>query len=228
MIAKFYNYYIDRLNLSIMKSNPSSNKDSKEKKWFTFSNISTFLMLVFVLAMIINPNVKAFVIHGLMKVGLFQPTIPSEKKSESSKSSDYKPSGDIAFKNNQNETVSLSQLKGKVVFLNFWATWCPPCIAEMPSINILKTKYKNRDNIVFLMVDADGNFENSLAFMEKHGYDLPVYAPATQIPPEMFESSLPTTVILDKQGNMVFRYEGSADYQSAKMMAFIDKLLASK
>jgi thiol-disulfide isomerase/thioredoxin len=70
---------------------------------------------------------------GLMKTGLFQP----EVSSSTSKPIQVK---DIGFRDAKGKTVTLSALKGKVVFINFWATWCPPCMAEMPSINTLYQK----------------------------------------------------------------------------------------
>ncbi len=196
------------------------------KKWFTFSNVLTLAMLAFILAMLINPNVKAFVIQNLMKVGLFQPSIPSGKEIDDLESTGNIAPKEIAFKNSNGETISLAELRGKVVFLNFWATWCPPCIAEMPSINRLKQKYESNNDLVFLMVDADGDYQKSSAFMQKHNYDLPVYISINKVPENIFGSSLPTTVILDKEGRVVFRHEGSADYESPKVVEFIDNLLA--
>lgn len=213
--------------LLIMDTNTSNNKNSgKQKKWFTFSNVLTLLMLAFVLAMLINPNVKAFVIQNLMKVGLFQPSVPSGRQAEELQDiKNIAPEG-ITFRDSEGKTISLAELRGKVVFLSFWATWCPPCIAEMPSINNLKQNYKTNEEIVFLMIDADGDFQKSLSFMRKHNYDLPVYSSITQIPESIFGSSLPTTVILDKEGRLVFKHEGSADYESPKIKKFIDGLLS--
>ena len=133
----------------------------------------------------------------------------------------------ISFKNKSGETVSLSSLKGKVVFINFWATWCPPCIQEMPTINELKAKYKGNDDIVFLMVDVDNKMEKSTAFMEKNKYDLPVYVPASNIPSEYLGSSIPTTVILDKSGDMIARIEGGRDYTSPEIIKVVNELVES-
>ncbi len=67
---------------------------------------------------------------------------------------------DVSFLGENGQTVTLSSLRGKVVFINFWATWCPPCKVEMPGINRLKKSFKGNDQIVFLMVDVDGNLKN--------------------------------------------------------------------
>lgn len=133
----------------------------------------------------------------------------------------------LSFTDKDGKSVSLSSLKGKVVFINFWATWCPPCIEEMPTINELKGKYKGNDDIVFLMVDVDNKMEKSTAFMEKNKYDLPVYVPASNIPSEYLGSSIPTTVILDKSGDMIARIEGGRDYTSPEIIKVVNELVDS-
>ena len=120
--------------------------------------------------------------------------------------------------------VHLSDLKGKVVFINFWATWCPPCIAEMPSIDRLHKKYKEGDDVVFLLVDVDRNFRSSVEFMKRQKFSLPVYIAETAIPIAYFSGSMPTTIILDKAGNVVFQHIGAADYDNTKVESFIDQL----
>src|SRR5690606_27819069 len=62
---------------------------------------------------------------------------------------------EIVFNNAQGEPVALSSLRGKLVFINFWATWCPPCIEEMPSIAALYQSYKDRDDVVFITVRSE-------------------------------------------------------------------------
>lgn len=125
---------------------------------------------------------------------------------------------DVVFLDENNKEVSLNALKGKVVFINFWATWCPPCRAELPSIHKLKQAFKDNNKIVFLFVDVDGNMAKSKAFMKKHKYDLPVYAPKSPIPSNFLGSAIPTTVIIDKKGKMVGHIEGSMDYNTKEVI----------
>ncbi|OJV13241.1 MAG: thioredoxin [Dyadobacter sp. 50-39] len=190
-----------------------------KKKWFSVSNIITAVMVVFLAAMVISPEVKAWTIQALMKVGLFQPKID---KQPGEASAEALPN--VYFRKGDGKTVDLASLKGKVVFMNFWATWCPPCIAEMPSINALYGKFKDNENVVFLMVDVDGNYQKSNSFMKKHHYDLQVVSPAGEIPPVFMQGAVPTTVILDKEGKMVYRQEGAADYNSSELVDMISKL----
>lgn len=134
----------------------------------------------------------------------------------------------ISFKDENGKIVSLSSLKGKVVFINFWATWCPPCIHEMPSINDLKKSFEGNGNIVFLMVDVDNKIAQSTAFMTKNNYDLPVYTPASDIPSDFLAGAIPTTVILDKSGEMVGRLEGGRDYTDPQLINALKALVESE
>lgn len=135
-------------------------------------------------------------------------------------------SAGVAFKDEDGNVVSLSSLKGKVVFINFWATWCPPCIYEMPSINDLKKSFSDRDDMVFLMVDVDNKIDQSVAFMRDNQYDLPVYVPASMIPSDFLAGAIPTTVILDKEGEMVARLEGGRDYTDPDLVQALNELVA--
>lgn len=134
----------------------------------------------------------------------------------------------LKFKDENGKTISLRSLKGKVVFINFWATWCPPCIHEMPSINDLRKTFKDNKDLVFLMVDVDGKIEKSKEWMKKKKYDLPVHVPDSEIPRELFTGSIPTTIIVDKQNNIIGRQVGGADYSSKEVIDLMTKLLNEK
>ena len=189
------------------------------KKWFNFSNVSTIFMVLVILALIFVPAFKSTLIQGLMKVGLFQPDVSQNKDKKA-----IAPKEHAIFRDVQGNTMDVVNLQGKVVFLNFWASWCPPCLAEMPSLETLYQKYKADQDIVFLFVDADGNIEAASAFMKKKNYHLPVFVPNSEIPAVYFSGSLPTTLIFDRQGNIAFQHEGAADYANPKIAALIDSL----
>ena len=203
----------------------SAESKGEGRKWLTLSNISTAILAVVVIAMLVNPGIKAGFIRVLMKVGLFQPNIPAEAALPEVGSAAI---GAARFYTAEGTEVSLHDLKGKVVFLNFWATWCPPCLAEMPSINELHKHFGSNRDVVFIMVDVDGNSARSEAFLRKNGYDLPLALPSGNIPSELFKGTLPTTVILDKAGNIVMSHEGAADYSSDKTKDFMRRLLAAE
>lgn len=191
------------------------------KKYFNFSNIATWLFVAFIASMLIFPGVKAGVIRGLMTVGLFQPKVP-ETEGNANKGNNVGPSLFLSDTNGQ--SVDIADLKGKVLFINFWATWCPPCIAEMPSIERLYSNFKGNENVVFIMIDADNNPLKSKEFMNKNGWALPVYFPGGNIPADYFTGTLPTTVIVDKEGTITFKHSGTADYSNEKFKDYLEEL----
>lgn len=192
-----------------------------KKKYFTLSNITTWLFVAFIASMLIFPGVKAGVIRGLMTVGLFQPKVPAIEESLNT----GKTAGPSLFlSDTKGKSVDIADLKGKVLFINFWATWCPPCIAEMPSIETLYGNFKENENVVFIMIDADNNPQKSMDFMQKNGWTIPVYFPAGNIPADYFTGTLPTTVIVDKEGRITFRHSGTADYSNQKFKNYLEGL----
>lgn len=176
------------------------------------------LFIIAILAFIFVPDSKAMLLRGLMQIGFFKPDI------EQATGKPENLSG-IVFKDSKGTLVDLGDLKGKVIFLNFWATWCPPCVAEMPSVNKLYEQFKNNDHVVFLLVDADSNHVKAKQFMDKRGYDLPVYTAESNVPEQIFTGSLPTTVIFDKEGRISFKHVGAANYNDKRFSDFLKKLV---
>ncbi|MBK7099370.1 MAG: TlpA family protein disulfide reductase [Sphingobacteriales bacterium] len=201
---------------------PLKTNMAAQKKLFSSSNIITAILVIFTVAMLIFPNFKALVIQGLMKVGLFQPGVTAVKQINSNPNTQRTS---VIFAGADGNQIDTKNMDGKVVFINFWATWCPPCIAEMPSVDELYSKYKNNSDIVFILADADANFAKSTAFMKQRSFDLPVFAYQSNPPSEWFEGSLPTTVVLDKKGNIAYKHAGAANYSSDKFIGFIEDLL---
>jgi thiol-disulfide isomerase/thioredoxin len=117
----------------------------------------------------------------------------------------------VQMVNSNNQPVAFSQLKGKVIFVNNWASWCPPCIAEMPSIQELKSKLKDVD-VEFVMVSFDEDRDKAMKFMAKRKFDFNVYFPGQEYP--FVTSSIPATFIIDKKGNTVMEHTGMTDYSS--------------
>lgn len=189
------------------------------KKIFNKKGIVNILFISAILVLLFVPSAKAFLLQGLMEIGLFKPDTAVK---EPSSTTDL---AGIRFKDAKGNVVDLGDLKGKVVFVNFWATWCPPCIAEMPAVNKLYEQFKDHQDVVFLLVDADSEFQKSQQFMDKKKYELPVYAVASPIPKTIFKGSLPTTVVFDKMGRLSYHGEGAANYADQKFVDFINQLI---
>ncbi|MGE0086778.1 MAG: TlpA family protein disulfide reductase [Desulfococcaceae bacterium] len=117
----------------------------------------------------------------------------------------------------------LSELEGKVVFLGFWATWCPPCKAEMPSVQNLYNAMKEEKDVVFMMVSDE---ENQIVrnFMGKNRYDFPVYLADGSLSSRLKVEAIPTTFIIDRKGDIVFAHTGAARWDDAVCADFLKKM----
>ena len=186
---------------------------TKNKNWFYLPSFHYLILLIGVLGSCSNSERK----HQGNKPR--QTNVVAKKKDNSIEN-------DITFQDGNGKLIALNDLKGKVVFINFWATWCPPCIQEMPSINELKAKFEGNENIVFLMVDVDGKYKKAQTFMNKRKFNLPVYVPHSEIPKEFLGGAIPTTVILDKKGAIAIRLEGGRDYSAPEMRRGLQQLIA--
>lgn len=114
--------------------------------------------------------------------------------------------------------------KGKVIVINFWATWCPPCIAEMPSMEQLYQNYKDNDDVVFLFVSNE-DVSVIKQFMSKKDYGFNVYQSLTEYPKEFDVSSIPRTFIISKKSEVVIDKSGAANWNSDRVTKTIDELL---
>ena len=120
------------------------------------------------------------------------------------------------------ESMDFKSLEGKVILLNFWATWCPPCVAEMPGMQELYNDYGNRVEFVFIARD---DHERVVKFLEKKNLDLPIYYERSAPPEELSTSSLPTTYVIDSQGMIRVDKVGATDWNSKKVRALLDGLI---
>lgn len=123
------------------------------------------------------------------------------------------------------ERTNLSEFKGEVIFINFWATWCPPCIAEMPNIQALFEQYKGEPEIRFVMISLDEDPEKARRFLNSKGFTFSSYIPGGNRP-EVFQSSvIPTTYVIDKNGRLASKKEGMANYNTSAFKNFLNALL---
>jgi thiol-disulfide isomerase/thioredoxin len=109
--------------------------------------------------------------------------------------------------------VNLQALKGKKVFVNLWASWCPPCKREMPSIEKL---YQSIDNekVKFILISFDDQFDNAKKYVLSKKLKLPIYYP-TENPPALFNvQGIPATFIFNENGELLKRIDGSENYDT--------------
>jgi len=172
----------------------------------------TNIAFVVLIALMIYPPTKVYFIRLIS----FSPSI--EKEASQKKVSNY----NWQLKGINTEDVNLNTLDGKVVFVSFWATWCPPCVAEMPSVKALYDDYK--DNVVFLLVTNE-DWKTVSKFYTKKEYNFPTYNQSSISPKEFENSTIPTTFIVDANKNIVVDKRGPANWNGSLIRNLLDTLL---
>ena len=131
----------------------------------------------------------------------------------------------LTIKNLDGELVKLSDYRGKVIFLNFWATWCMPCVAELPSINKLYAELKD-ENIEFLLISNE-QLEKVKTYRTRKDYEIPFHIidEDGQIPNIYFSPSIPTTFIINKKGEIIRKSFGAEDWDDEAFIKEIRELL---
>ena len=180
------------------------------------SHVSNLLFLLFLILMLV-PQSRMWIQVNLTRLVAWSPS--------KNKKMIVLPDYNLALQGVNTEDVNLKSAAGQVIVVNFWATWCPPCVAEMPSLQELYTTYKEDDRIAFFLISEEESTDIS-SFLEKNAYSVPTYIPRTQIPEKIDTSSLPTTYVIDKTGRIVITHTGAADWNSSKVKKIIEELLA--
>jgi peroxiredoxin len=127
----------------------------------------------------------------------------------------------------EGKTWSLSALRGSVVVMNFWATWCPPCREEMPSINALNEIMRERDDFVILEVLYQDTPEKAAEFMKKNGYGLTVVVDTGEQAAKSYGiTGVPETFVIDKKGILRKNIIGPSVFDTPSEVQFYRNLLA--
>ena len=120
---------------------------------------------------------------------------------------------DFLLEDFEGNRVTFESFKGRVVFINFWATWCPPCIAEIPDIHDL---YKEKgQEIKFVMISLDRDEEKARKYIKNHEYEFSTYFLRSALPKTFDTHSIPTTYLLDKKGRIRVENHGMAKYNTS-------------
>ncbi|WP_456379347.1 TlpA family protein disulfide reductase [Lutibacter sp.] len=182
------------------------------KKIFNKKNLSNLLFII-AIGLLLYPPTREW---GMRQIA-FAPSVKNSDTIENLASYNWE------LKGLNTRSVNFNEFEDKVIFVNFWATWCPPCRAELPMIQKLYNDYKDKVAFVFV-TNEDWNTVNKF-FIEKD-YDLPVYN-STSTPPQKFleTNSIPASYLIDKDGAILISKVGAANWNSKKVRTLLDSLI---
>ena len=151
-----------------------------------------------------------------------EPPVPGPPGPSSGAASLGRADYDWTLRTLAGERIDLGAYRGRVLFINMWATWCPPCVAELASIGRLRDSLRTTD-AAFLLVSPEQP-EPVEAFLKRYRYDLPVFLEGTPLPDAFGLRALPTTYVVDRAGNIVVRHRGAADWDRESVRELLRSL----
>lgn len=137
------------------------------------------------------------------------------------------PLPDISFEDAKGNPVRLADFRGKVVLLNIWATWCGPCVEEMPSLAQTARRYASQGLVVVAVSEDRGGLDVVRSFFDKHSLSgLDIYIDkSTKLGSALHANGLPTTVMIGRDGKEIGRIEGGEDWTGAAAQKMLQGLL---
>jgi thiol-disulfide isomerase/thioredoxin len=126
------------------------------------------------------------------------------------------------------QKTNLAAEKDHLMIVHFWATWCPPCVEEIPALTKFWQQYKGRSDIALYTVSVDKNWKNVDDFLKKTPSDLPLYHDPGEATARRFGTTqYPETYIVNRAGRVLFRMQGAVDWSNPEFRSRIEQMLAS-
>lgn len=179
-----------------------------------FKKHKSNIIFIFLLAILFFPPTGRPIKIWINRLLMTSPKEISEEKAQ--KLTDY----NFIIADLNGNRKNFSDFKNKKIFINYWATWCPPCIAEMPSLINLYDQTK--EDIAFLFI-ANEDPEIIKEFITKRGWDIPIYHTIGAVPDVLYHKSLPTTLFVETDGNILIRKVGAAKWNTEKVIKLLKK-----
>jgi peroxiredoxin len=132
----------------------------------------------------------------------------------------------FSLRNLKGNLEGLDDHSGKVILVNFWATWCVPCVKEMPSFESLYRRYRSQE-LTILAVSLDKGDSNKVQeFADKHKLSFPILLDTKGVAEKLYPSfSIPFTYVIEKQGRIVARVDGAKNWESSETFEAVEHLL---
>ena len=182
-----------------------------------FNQFINVLLLVGVVVLLLSSSVRTTVASTLQSWLLKTGLMDADATASDALGTVGEP---FALEHLDGTPLDSASLKGKPVFLHIWATWCPPCIAELPDIQRL-VQSVSPEEVTFLLVSVDKDVSKVRAFLAKRGYTLPVYRLTEEFPSGIQYNVIPTTYVIAPSGQIIYKHEGLAQYNHDDFKKFL-------
>lgn len=134
---------------------------------------------------------------------------------------------DFSLMDLSGKRAELAEFRGQYVLLNFWATWCPPCVEEMPSMDVLYQRYRHRGFVVVGISSDEEGAPVVRGFIEKLGVSFPILLDSEQRVSNAYGAkNLPISFLLDRQGNIIAAAQGARDWASPEALSTLEEIIA--
>lgn len=177
------------------------------------------LIIVLLAIFIMIPQTRKTTVTLILKPTLFMYQAPLLKQSIPLDS----VSGEWRLRTLSGDTCRFADFAGKPVVLNYWASWCAPCMAEMGAFKSLYGDYSDKVNFLFV---SNEDRREIARFVSRKKWNLPIFFPVKNYPEQLSANSLPTTFVIDADGNIVLRKSGMAGWNGSRMRNILDNLIA--
>lgn len=185
----------------------------KKKKGISKRDLIEFGVIVTLFAIIFLTGSQAEVFgrvqQVILKTGIMNASTLDE---EDYLNADYR----FTVQDEFGQSMNIEDLRGKTIFINIWATWCPPCVAEMPSINSLYQDFIDDEEVAFIMISQDRDFQKAKDWKQKRELDLPIYQLKTRLPDVYETGVVPSTFVISPEGKIVAKKTGLANYDTKR------------
>jgi thiol-disulfide isomerase/thioredoxin len=180
--------------------------------------IAADILFYILIILLLIPGTRRDIISTVKKITLMKPSVKEDTSLGALSDSDFL----FRFESMEGKTMTLADYRGEILFINFWATWCPPCRAEMPSIQRLYDEYQ--DKIKFLLITGE-DFEPVNEYKTKFNYTFPILFQRSNLPPSFNVTAIPHTYLINREGNILMSKTGAAKWDSKEFMEFLDRQL---
>jgi len=187
----------------------------KKKSWWSWTTDILFILLFIGLLV---PSTRVPIMVFIKELTNFSPSVSADDNYGELSAMDYQ----WEFLDAGSQKKQLQDFSDKPILINYWATWCPPCIAEMPSLQKLQDEYG--DQVHFILISNE-NQSTTRSFLQDKSWNFNSYRPLSPSPEILMSNSLPATFIIDKNGVIVVKETGNKNWNSDGVKELLDQLV---